>query len=241
MHNMVKKWKTRPSRIDTSGNGRQRNDSSSNSKTVSPGGDSASPKGSKDFDERNEQSPLLEPRRSDDSNGTLPNPSPLDSPASAESWSVQDTKEKTKSTWYLFLLTFGGLGLQLGWSVEMSNGSPYLLSLGMSKTLLAFVWLAGPLSGVIVQPIVGMKSDRSRIKWGRRRPFIVGGAIATMVSILFLAWTREIVNGFLSIFGVDTSSHAVGIVIICVAVLFIYVLDFAINVCMWFPSICIRL
>jgi solute carrier family 45 protein 1/2/4 len=68
------------------------------------------------------------------------------------------------------------------------------------------------------------------MKWGKRRPFIVGGAIATMASLMILAWTREIVSGFLGIFGADPNSNGVAIVIMCFAVLFIYVLDFAINV-----------
>jgi solute carrier family 45, member 1/2/4 len=185
-------------------------------------------KRSKDFGEPNEQSPLLEPRRSTDSeNGSLKQPiSPM---GSEDSWNPQE-EQQSKSTWYMFLLTFAGLGLQIGWSVEMSNGSPYLLSLGLSKTLLALVWIAGPLSGVIVQPIVGMKSDRSRVKWGRRRPYIVGGGIATILAIMILAWTREIVTGFFSIFGVDPASRGVAMCVMLFAVLFIYVLDFAINV-----------
>ena len=130
----------------------------------------------------------------------------------------------------MFLLTLGGIGIQIGWSVEMSNGSPYLLSLGMSKAILALVWLAGPLSGVLVQPFVGLKSDRCRIKWGKRRPFVIGGCLATIFSILALAWTREIVGGFLSIFGVDYYSQAVSLITMILAVILVYALDFAINV-----------
>ena len=58
---------------------------------------------------------------------------------------LKTNKQDTKSVWYLILLTLGIGGLQIVWSVELSNGSPYLLSLGMSKSLLAFVWIAGPL------------------------------------------------------------------------------------------------
>lgn len=118
----------------------------------------------------------------------------------------------------------------MGWSVEMSNGSPYLISLGLNKALLALVWIAGPLSGVLVQPYVGLKSDRSRSKYGKRRPYIVGGAVATMLSLMILAWAREIVSGFLSIFGVDPESHGTKITVMLFAVVFIYILDFAINV-----------
>lgn len=110
---------------------------------------------------------------------------------------------------------------------------PYLLSLGLSKSLLALVWIAGPLSGVLVQPYVGIKSDRSQIRWGKRRPFILGGVIATTTSLMILAWTREIVAGFLQIFGADPSSNGVAVTIILFAVLFVYVLDFAINVSKW--------
>ncbi|KAF2434658.1 hypothetical protein EJ08DRAFT_425805 [Tothia fuscella] len=96
--------------------------------------------------------------------------------------------------------------------------------------MLALVWIAGPLTGVLVQPYIGIKSDRCQIKWGRRRPFILGGALGTIVAIMILAWTREIVSGFLSIFGVDPQSRGVAITIMLFAVLFIYVLDIAINV-----------
>lgn len=120
--------------------------------------------------------------------------------------------------------------LQVAWSVELSNGSPYLLSLGISKSLLAFVWIAGPLSGTLVQPYVGIKSDRCRSRFGKRRPFMVGGAIATIISLMILAWTREIVGGFLHVFGVARDSQATKTVSIVLAVLMIYILDFSINV-----------
>jgi len=92
------------------------------------------------------------------------------------------------------------------------------------------VWIAGPLSGVLVQPYVGLKSDNCRIPWGKRRPFIVGGAIATIMSLLVLAWAKEITSGFLGIFGANPDSQFVKTSVILFAVLFVYVLDFAINV-----------
>lgn len=173
----------------------------------------------------NEQSPLLRPRSSDEEDSGLKVVSPL----SDEDWQGGNDEE-AKSSWYLLLLTLSGLGLQIAWSVEMSNGSPYLLSLGLSKSLLALVWIAGPLSGTLVQPYVGLKSDNCRSRWGKRRPFIVGGAIATIVSLMMLAWTKEVVGGFLHLFGANRESDSVKTCIILFAVLFVYVLDFAINV-----------
>jgi solute carrier family 45 protein 1/2/4 len=176
----------------------------------------------------NEQSPLLQSRDEDENDASLNAVSPIDA-ASDNFWFSRE-EQQTKSSWYMFLLTLGGLGLQIGWSVEMSNGTPYLLSLGMSKAILALVWLAGPLSGVLVQPFVGLKSDRCRIKWGKRRPFVIGGGLATIFALMALAWTRDIVGGFLSIFGVDYYSRAVSLITMILAVILVYVLDFAINV-----------
>jgi len=96
--------------------------------------------------------------------------------------------------------------------------------------MLALVWIAGPLSGALVQPYVGMKSDNCRIPWGKRRPFIVGGAAATIVSLMVLAWAKEIVSGFLGVFGADRDSQGVKTSVMLFAVAFVYVLDFAINV-----------
>ena len=99
----------------------------------------------------------------------------------------------------------------------------------MSKSLLAFVWIAGPLTGVLVQPYVGIRSDNCRIKYGKRVPFMLSGALGTAVSFLALAWTRQIVHGFLGIFGADPDSRGVQVCSIIWAIAFVYALDFAIN------------
>ncbi|KAK7710936.1 hypothetical protein SLS57_008252 [Botryosphaeria dothidea] len=174
----------------------------------------------------NETSPLLSARTSEEGEHGL---KAVASPSSDDDWDAE-AGEETKSSWYLLLLTLGGGGLQIAWSVELSYGSPYLLSLGLSKSLLALVWIAGPLSGTLVQPYVGLKSDNCRSKYGKRRPFIIGGAISTIVSLFLLAWAREIVAGFLSIFGVGWNSSATKTLTILFAVVMVYVLDFAINV-----------
>jgi solute carrier family 45, member 1/2/4 len=153
---------------------------------------------------------------------------------------VVDDFSSTKSIWFLILLTISISGLQIAWSVELSNGSPYLLSLGVSKSLMALVWIAGPLSGTLVQPYVGMLSDNCTISWGKRKPFIVGGALATSVSLMMLAWTKEVVGGISDAAGADTESHGVKVATIVVAVAWVYILDFAINTGMWSPSSWLR-
>ncbi|KAI9677440.1 MAG: hypothetical protein M1817_006394 [Caeruleum heppii] len=173
-----------------------------------------------------EQSPLISPRTSAD---TITGNGMRDFDAPSMDVGGEDDGQETKSTLYLVLLVLSIGGLQIAWCVELSNGTPYLLSLGLSKSLMALVWIAGPLSGTLVQPYVGIRSDNCRISWGKRKPFMIGGALATIVSLLALAWTREIVQGFLGLFGVDPTSDGTKNMVIIVAVLFVYVLDFAIN------------
>jgi solute carrier family 45 protein 1/2/4 len=74
-----------------------------------------------------------------------------------------------------------------------------------------------------------MKSDNCRIPWGKRKPFMIGGTAATIFSLLCLAWVREIFGGFLGLFGADSESGFVKTTIIIAAVIFVYILDFAIN------------
>ncbi|KAJ2725838.1 hypothetical protein GGI07_001045 [Coemansia sp. Benny D115] len=107
-------------------------------------------------------------------------------------------------------------GLQLVWSVETGFGSLYLLSLGMKKSLVSLVWLAGPLSGLITQPLVGVLSDRCTAKMGRRRPYIIGATILTILCLLIIGWTRELAGGR-------------GRLAVWLAVVAFYVLDFAVN------------
>ena len=99
----------------------------------------------------------------------------------------------------------------------------------MKKSLLALVWIAGPLSGTLVQPYIGIRSDNCRLSWGKRKPFMLVGAAATIISLMALAWTREIVHGILGIFGTDPASEGVKVTAICFAIFFVYVLDFSIN------------
>jgi len=180
----------------------------------------ASVEGSQVKDGVSENSPLLSPAGEDDA--FIDNDTVLEE--------TEDEYQATKSVWYMILLTISIGGLQIAWCVELSNGSPYLLSLGLTKSLMALVWIAGPLSGTLVQPYIGMLSDNCRISWGKRKPFMLIGTLATMVSLMILAWTKEMVAGFLGLFGADPDSRGVKVCVIITAVIWVYVLDFSINV-----------
>lgn len=147
----------------------------------------------------------------------------------AEAIDLEDSFVESKSTWYLALLTISIGGLQIVWSVELSNGSPFLLSLGMSKALVAFVWLAGPLTGVLVQPYIGILSDRSRNPWGKRKPFMIAGALGTVVSSVTLSYSKDIIR---VIAGLGRDANYDGgykTATIILATIMMWCLDFSIN------------
>jgi solute carrier family 45, member 1/2/4 len=60
------------------------------------------------------------------------------------------------------------------------------------------VWIAGPLSGLIMQPLVGVVSDRSKSRWGRRRPFMMAGAVMVGACLLILGWASEVASIFVA-------------------------------------------
>ena len=173
-----------------------------------------------------ERSPLLIPRKDNEDSTDVEVAQP---PTDQDFWETETEPEETKPWWYLVLLTISICGLQIVWSVELGSGSPYLLSLGIKKSILAFVWLAGPLTGVLVQPYVGLKSDNCRMTWGRRKPFMVGGGAATIIALLALSRATEIVGGLNAAFGHNPDAAGVRVGAAVFATAMMYILDFAIN------------
>ncbi|KAJ7604819.1 MFS general substrate transporter [Mycena polygramma] len=125
---------------------------------------------------------------------------------------------------HLPVLTIGLLGVQIFWSVEMSYASPYLLSLGLTTSHVALVFLAGPLSGLLVQPLVGAFADTNTSRWGRRRPYILIGCLICVSGMLLLGYTRAIAGVVF-----ENGGHAHGVLTVILAVLAIFLIDFSIN------------
>ncbi|KAI8136533.1 major facilitator superfamily domain-containing protein [Fennellomyces sp. T-0311] len=129
-------------------------------------------------------------------------------------------------------LTICMAGVQFTWTVELSYGTPYLLSLNLSKELTALVWLAGPLSGLLVQPLIGAFSDKCTSRFGKRRPFIVIAGLLTCFSMIGVAYAREIAHLIANVLygdDLDAVSHATRTYAILVAVASFYFLDFTLN------------
>lgn len=89
------------------------------------------------------------------------------------------------SYWQIFNMSFGFLGIQFGLALQNANVSRILQSFGADVEHLSLFWLAAPLTGMIVQPIIGHYSDRTWTKLGRRRPyFLVGAILASLMLVL---------------------------------------------------------
>jgi maltose/moltooligosaccharide transporter len=90
------------------------------------------------------------------------------------------------SFWQIWNMSFGFLGIQFGWGLQMANMSPIYKYLGADEGSLPYLWLAGPLTGLLVQPIVGAMSDRTWNKLGRRRPYFLVGAVVASVCLILM-------------------------------------------------------
>ena len=90
------------------------------------------------------------------------------------------------SLWQIWNMSFGFLGIQFGWGLQMANMSAIYKYLGADDSKLAYLWLAAPVTGVIIQPLVGQSSDRIWTRLGRRRPFILAGAILASLALILM-------------------------------------------------------
>ena len=88
--------------------------------------------------------------------------------------------------WQIWNMCFGFLGIQFGWGLQMANMSPIYKYLGAEESSLPYLWLAGPLTGLLVQPIVGAMSDRTWNRFGRRRPYFFVGAILASICLVLM-------------------------------------------------------
>ena len=96
------------------------------------------------------------------------------------------TKPKL-SFWQIWNMSFGFLGIQMGFALQNGNASRILTDFGADVESLSWFWLVAPLTGLIVQPVIGYWSDRTWSKrFGRRKPFFLAGAILACAALVLL-------------------------------------------------------
>ena len=95
-------------------------------------------------------------------------------------------KRKRMSFWDIWNMSFGFLGIQFGFALQNANASRILQTFGADVEHLSWFWIAAPLTGMIVQPIVGHYSDKTWTKLGRRRPYFLTGAVLTSIALILM-------------------------------------------------------
>ena len=99
---------------------------------------------------------------------------------------IRPAKLPKVSVWQFINLCIGGIGLQFAWAMQIGLTSRVTEPLGATPLILGLIWLAGPITGILVQPIVGTVSDNIWTRFGRRRPFLMTGAILGALALVLM-------------------------------------------------------
>lgn len=96
------------------------------------------------------------------------------------------------SFWQILNMNIGFFGIQFSFGLQQSSMSPIYSYLGADEASLPYLWLAGPMTGLIVQPIIGAMSDRTVTRWGRRSPYFLIGAIFCSLGLFFMPYSSSL-------------------------------------------------
>jgi maltose/moltooligosaccharide transporter len=95
-------------------------------------------------------------------------------------------EKPNKTFWQIWNMSFGFFGIQFGWGLQMANMSAIYEYLGARADQIPILWLAAPLTGLIVQPIIGHASDHTWGRLGRRRPYFLAGALLSSFALVIM-------------------------------------------------------
>lgn len=96
------------------------------------------------------------------------------------------TKRPRLTFWQIWNMSFGFMGIQFGFALQNANASRILQTFGAEVDHLSWFWLVAPITGMIVQPIIGYFSDKTWNRLGRRRPYFLAGAILTSTALILM-------------------------------------------------------
>ncbi len=133
-------------------------------------------------------------------------------------------KKFTTAQFLNFCLGF--FGLQFAWQMRIILSGPVTESLGASPFLYGLIWLAGPFTGMVVQPLVGALSDKTKSPFGRRRPYLLAGALIAAVALWIFPNSAGIANWLQNITGTTLPA----LTALFIAAIMIWVIDACINI-----------
>ena len=136
----------------------------------------------------------------------------------------ENLKKFTTLNFLNFALGF--LGLQFAWQMRIALSEPVLSGLGATPLIYSLIWLAGPFSGMIVQPMIGVISDNTKSRFGRRRPYLLAGAIITALALWAFPHSAGISDFTSSLLHVNFPAWG-GVI---VAAIMIWIIDACINI-----------
>lgn len=140
---------------------------------------------------------------------------------------MEDKFEIKKFTTVNFLnFALGFLGLQFAWQMRIILSAPVTEGLGADPFIYGLIWLAGPFTGMVVQPLIGALSDKTKSRFGRRRPYLLGGAIIASIALWLFPNSGDIVNSIANLLHISLPAVA-GLIF---AGVMIWVIDACINI-----------
>ena len=139
---------------------------------------------------------------------------------------MEDNALKRFSTAKFLSFALGFFGLQFAWQMRIILSGPVTENLGASPFLFGLIWLAGPFTGMVVQPVIGALSDQTTSPFGRRRPYLLGGALLSALALWALPNSELITNFISSILHIKFPALAA----LCFAAVMIWILDACVNI-----------
>ncbi len=133
---------------------------------------------------------------------------------------------KKFSTVQFLNFCLGFFGLQFAWQMRIILSGPVTEHLGASPFLYGLIWLAGPFTGMVVQPLIGAMSDKTVSLFGRRRPYLLAGALIASLALVLFPNSGRLAMGLQNLFGVELPIWT-GLLI---AAVMIWIIDACVNV-----------
>ena len=139
---------------------------------------------------------------------------------------MEENALKRFTTAKFISFALGFFGLQFAWQMRIILSGPVTEELGASPFIFGLIWLAGPFTGMVVQPLVGALSDKTRTPLGRRRPYLLGGALLSALALWAFPNSANITEWFGRLFSLDLPVWSA----LLFAAVMIWILDACVNI-----------